>query len=98
MGAAAEPAHLAAFTAFRRAQNDAEKGLVAEDVAANRPEPELNPTLVRRVYSGPEGTIYLVPGPGRVCCVAISTSGETTVTALAGRDPMGTSDVRPDLK
>lgn len=88
-----EPAHLAAFTAFRRAQNDGEKGLVAEDLAGSRLEPELNPALARRVYSGSESTIYLVPGSGRVCCVAISVSGETvigtTLTDLAGRDPMG---------
>lgn len=88
-----EPAHLAAFTAFRRPQNDGEQGLLAGDLAGNRLEPELNPVLARRVYSGSEGTIFLVPGPGRVCCVAISASGETvigtTLTDLAGRDPMG---------
>jgi hypothetical protein len=88
-----EPAHRAAFTAFRRAQNDAEKSLAAEDLAANPLDPELNPALARRVYSSSEGTIYLVPGPGLICCVAISTSGETlsgtTLTALASRDPMG---------
>jgi hypothetical protein len=88
-----EPAHLAAFTAFRRAQNEDEQVLVAGDLAGNRLEPELNPGLARRVYSDSEGTICLVPGPGRVCCVAISASGETvigtTLTDMAGRDPMG---------
>jgi hypothetical protein len=88
-----EPAHLAAFRAFTRPQTDAERRLVAEDLGANRLEPGLNPALARRVYSGSEGRIYLVPGPGRVCCVAISTSGETmrgtTLTALASRDPIG---------
>jgi hypothetical protein len=88
-----ESDHLAAFTAFRRPQNDAEKDLVAEDLATNRLDPELNPALARRVYSGSEGTIYLVPGPGLICCVAIGRSGEiisgTTLTELVGRNPMG---------
>lgn len=88
-----EPAHLVAFTAFRRAQNDADEGLATDDSAASRLDSELNPGLARRVYSGSEGTIYLVPGPGRICCVATSASGETmistTLTALVGPNPMG---------
>jgi len=88
-----EPAHLAAFTAFRRAQNEADKGLVDDDLAANHLAPELNPALARRVYNGSEGSIYLLPGPCRICCVAISMSGESMVsdalTVLVGRDPMG---------
>lgn len=84
-----EPAHLAAFTGFRRPQNDAEKGLVAEDIAAGGLDCPLNPALARRVYSGSEGAIYLVPGPGLVCCVAISTSGETVPIASFGPDGVG---------
>jgi hypothetical protein len=47
----------------------------------------LNPSLGRRVYSGPEGHGYVVPGPGTIRFIAtgdaIGTSQGETTTALA---------------
>ncbi len=54
---------------------------------------EANPSLARCVYLGSERRIYLVPGAGAVCCIAIHAGGEafvgTTTTTLSTRDGHG---------
>jgi hypothetical protein len=74
-----------AFKAFRRPVTEAD-GALGEPTAHGLP-PHLDARLARRVYCGPEGQAYLVPGPGSVCFLAIgegigTIQGETT-TALA---------------
>ncbi len=75
-----------AFKAFRRPVTEAD-GARGEPTAHGLPA-HLDARLARRVYSGPEGQAFLVPGPGTVCFLAIgegigTIQGETT-TALAG--------------
>jgi hypothetical protein len=69
---ALEPAQMAAFTAFQRAQRPADFGLREDSFAALPLEPRLNVELARRVYDGADGTLDLVPGPDMICCVAIN--------------------------
>lgn len=70
-----EPAHLAAFRAFRRSAGPADCALAGDPVAS-----ELGGTwsvgLARRVYRSEEGTIDIVPGPGSVGYVWQGTDGE----------------------
>jgi hypothetical protein len=67
-----EPAHKAAFGAFRRSPRPADLALRYDHFARSDLPPEVNPDLARRVYDGSEGTIDLVPGRHGICCVAMS--------------------------
>jgi hypothetical protein len=43
----------------------------------------LNLRLARRAYSGPEGAVDLIPGPGLICVAAISATGERVSGVLS---------------
>jgi hypothetical protein len=80
-----------AFRAFRRPVTEAD-GPLREPTAHDLP-PHLDPRSARRVYSGPEGQAYVIPGPGSVCFIAAgegigTVRGETT-TALAAEGGHG---------
>jgi hypothetical protein len=76
---------LKAFRALRRPAVEGDNP--ALDIGVGDLPGHLDPRLGRRVYSGGEGRIYIVPGPGSICCIATgipfgTVRGETT-TALA---------------
>lgn len=90
-GAIPDPEQIEAFRAFRRPVTPADQTLPADVAGSLRPE--LDPSLGRCVYSGPEGNAYILPGPGSICFIAIgeafgTTQGETT-TALAADGGQG---------
>lgn len=70
---------------------EADAGL--PDQVLQRLPADLDPSLGRRVYSGPEGQCYVVPGPGSICFIAtgdaIGTSQGETTTALAAESGHG---------
>jgi hypothetical protein len=92
---AVEPAHIAAFAAFQRRVGDADKALCADagwlgrlgDAQARF---DINPSLARRVYAGPQRTVYLVPGAGTVCYISVAANGAmmigTTLTTAAAKE------------
>jgi hypothetical protein len=91
---ALENEQVAAFRAFQRPRTFADAALSADPDALSALGPDLNADLSRRVYAGREGTIDLVPGPGRVCCiVTVTGTGErisgTTWTELAAHGAHG---------
>jgi hypothetical protein len=91
--AAPEPDHVAAFRAFSRPVDGADRGLADSKAAGDLP-PDLDPRVARCVYDGDEGRIYIVPGPGSVAFVSIrGEAGERTVghtrTELAAADGLG---------
>ena len=78
---------LDAFAAFRRPQNAAEKRLAADQdalqtLASAQAESQVNPSLARAVYSAQYGRLFLIPGAGRICLLAI---GMTSARALHAR-------------
>jgi hypothetical protein len=80
-----------AFRAFRRPVTEVD-GPLREPTAHDLP-PHLDARSARRVYSGPEGQAYVIPGPGSVCFIATGETigtvrGETT-TALAAEGGHG---------
>jgi len=77
-----EPVHLSEFAAFRRPHSESLDGLVARDRGTRRLDPALNPHLARRVYSGPEGTIDLIPGPGLIYGEVTYANGQTLSTLM----------------
>lgn len=87
-----EPAQVSAFRAFRRPYTEADQ--VPPIGAAEVLRPGLDRNSARRVYAGPEGSAFLVPGPGVLCFISFkgggeeSTAGDTT-TELAAQDGMG---------
>jgi hypothetical protein len=91
--AALEPSHVNGFNAFVRAGNAADRAVAADPDVASRLSPDLNPALGRRVYAGELGRIYIVPGRGSLCYVAIDATGEMvmghTSTELAVRHGLG---------
>lgn len=96
---ALEAEHVAAFRAFQRPRTFADEALSADPGAVSALDPGLNAELSRRVYAGCEGTIDLVPGPGRVCCiVAVAGTGErisgTTLTELVAGGAHGFTSTR----
>jgi hypothetical protein len=91
---ALEPGQVAGFRAFQRPSTSADHALRDNDTAASALAPHLNPDLARRVYTGVEGTIDLVPGPNTICCVVTGAgTGErisgSTSTELAARGAHG---------
>ena len=96
---ALEPEQVAAFRAFQRLRALEDEELSADAGAVSALGTDLNARLSRRVYTGPEGTIDLVPGRGSVCCiVAVAGTGErisgTTSTELAARGGHGFTSCR----
>jgi hypothetical protein len=98
---AVEPAQVAAFGAFRRPVGDADRALCADAVWLGRlgdaqAGNDINPSLARRVYAGSEGSVYVVPGAGALCYIAVGADGGTvigtTTTAVAAKDGLGTCE------
>lgn len=91
---AVEADQVAALRAFRRPPSDSDRGLMTEPSAASGLPPGMNLNLARRVYTGLEGTIDLVPGPGLIgCVVRVAGTGErmsgSTTTGLVARAAHG---------
>jgi hypothetical protein len=60
---AVEPAHVAAFAAFQRPVGDAGKALCTDPdwlgrLGEAQARFDINPSLARRVYAGPQATAY----------------------------------------
>lgn len=75
---------MAAFAAFRRPVEDADKALRADAdwlgrLGEAQARFDINPSLARRVYAGPHGTIYLVPGAGTLCCISVAANGAMSI-------------------
>ena len=79
----------AAFHTFRRlsAQPDIEllnNASVLQGLYHPQQYFAANPSLARRVYTGPQGTVYLIPANGQVCIAAVEqVTGGVTVTCVA---------------
>ncbi len=92
---AVEPEHIAAFAAFQRPVGDFDKALCADAdwlgrLGEEQARFDINPSLARRVFAGPQGTIYLVPGAGTLCYIWVAANGATsigvTLTASAAKE------------
>jgi hypothetical protein len=88
-----EPAQIAAFAAFRRPVRPADRSLADDPIMASQLRSELDLELARRVYTGPEGTLDIVPGHGTMTFISISVDGSSasgqTTTARAARNGLG---------
>lgn len=95
---AIDSAQTTAFAAFRRPQTATDRSLIANAQALQalgraQSESQANPSLARSVYAGTTGSVYLIPGVGKVCAVSVSStdgvSASCTDTGDAGQEGMG---------